>query len=396
MRDRGTHTKRRDGAFGALALLVFALPARAGELDFTGAVTAAVEQGVDARIVAAEAEQAEAEARTYAAWQGNPTLELEAQPAETLLSLTVPVEIAGQPLVRAGAARTARDASRVRAEAGRAAVGAAAGASYLDAVRAREQAVLAGSAQDLAGRLRDAATRRAATGDISPAEAALLGAEAARALDAALSLRRDADAAARRVGVLVGEEETPRLAGWPRIAEPPAVAVDQLPTVLAAGLDARAALARLTAEKLDRVPDLQLRGGWVVAGETGPVYGAALELPLFAPGAAKVQGARAEAARADASAERAALDARAALADARAELAIAQEVLAAWDIPGLDTTLDAAARRYEAGEASLATFVAERDLALAARGGAIDARWRLARARLALWELAGQVPTEQW
>jgi outer membrane protein TolC len=368
--------------------------ASAQTLDFEAAVRAAVEQGADARIVSAEADRARAEARGYAAWQGNPELDVEHLPGETTLSVTVPVELAGQPIARASAARRSREATDLRAEAGRAAVGAAAGASYLDAVRAHEQAALADAAEALATRLRDAAVRRAETGDISRVESALLQAEGARALDAVLSLQRDAEAALRRLGVLTGQDAAPAVGGWPTLPEPPSVELAELPTLVAAGLDARAALARLTAEKLDRVPDLHLRGGWSFGEHVGPVYGAAIEIPLFAPGAAKVRVARAEADIADALATREGLDVRASVADARAELAIAERVSAAWDIPGLDAALDAAGRRYEVGEASLTTFVAERDLALAALGGAIDARWRLERARLALWELAGQLPLE--
>jgi cobalt-zinc-cadmium efflux system outer membrane protein len=376
-----------------ITVLLFPLAA-AQEVNFDEAVRAAVEHGADARIVAAEADRTDAEASSYAAWQGNPELEVERRPDETTVSLTVPLELAGQPVARAGAARRARDAAAIRAEAGRAAVGAAAGATYLDAVRAREQAALASSAEGLAARLRDAAARRLESGEASRVEAALLQSEAARALDVALSLRREADSAIRRLGVLTGQP-TSSVAGFPALAEPPAVEPGQAPAVLAAGLDARAALARLTAEKLDRIPDLHLTGGWAFEGEGGPVYGAAIELPLFAPGGSKVRAARAEAEIAEAEAVRKSLDVRAALADARAELAIAERVAAAWDISGLDATLDAAARRYEVGEASLSVFVAERDLALAALGGAIDARWRLERARLALWELAGQLPLEE-
>lgn len=374
-----------------IALLLCSL-ASAQALDFEAAVRAALARGADARIVAADADLARAEARGSAAWEGNPELEVERLPGETTVIVSVPLEIAAP--ARGAAARRAREAATLRAEAGRAAVGAAAGAGYLDAVRAREQAALARDAEALAARLGAAAERRVTVGELAPGDGALLRAEAARALDTALSLQRDAEAAARRLGVLLGEGIAPEVAGWPRLPDPPAVVVEELPGVLAAGLDARAALARLDAERLALLPDLHVRGGWSFEGHPGPIYGAAVEIPLFAPGASGVRAARAEADRADATVARAGLDAAASLADARAELSIAERVAAAWDIPGLDAALDAAVRRYEAGETSLAAFVAERDLALAARGGAIDARWRLERARLALWELAGRLPLE--
>lgn len=373
--------------------LLFLASNLARAMDFDGAVRAALDHGAEARIVAGEAGRAEAEALAYAAWDGNPAIALERRPGETTLSLAVPVEIAGQPFARASAARREREGAALRAEAGRAAVGAVAGAGYLDAVRAREHAKLAEAALGLAGRLRDAAARRLAAGELSPTESALLQSEAARALDTALTLQREADTAARRLAVLIGAESA-GVEGWPRVPDPPEVEAGSLPTLLAAGLDARAALARLTAERLERIPDLHLTGGWSLEGETGPVFGAAIDLPLFAPGTARVRAARAEVEIADAAAAREHLDVAASLADARAELAIAARVATAWDIPGLDRALDATARRYEAGESSLAGYVAERELTLSALGGAIDARWRLERARLTLWELAGRLPLE--
>ena len=88
------------------------------------------------------------------------------------------------------------------------------------------------------------------------------------------------------------------------------------------------------------------------------------------------------------------LDAGAAWTEARAELEIATRVAAAWQIPGLHDALDAAARRYAAGESALGAYVQERDLALSALEHAVEAQWRLQRARLALWELAGACPVE--
>lgn len=364
--------------------------AEARELDFDAAVRAALEQGPAARIVAAEADRERAEARAEVAWE-NPAVELGQRPDETEVVVSVPIDVGA--FGRGAVARAEREAAAVRGEAGLAAVAAAAGATYLDAVRAREHAALADEAAALARRLSEGVLLRAAAGELSLSEAALLRAEAARALDAALTLRRDAELAARRLGALLAEEP-PTVAGWPRLAEPPAVAVADVPEVVAAGVKARASLARLGAERLGLIPDLSLSAGYVTGGHVGPVYGAAIEIPLFAPGAARVKAAKAASIAASGEAERAAREAEVTLVEARAELRIAEEVASAWDIPGLTTALDAAARRYEAGESSLAAFVAERDLALAALGGAIDARWRVERARLALWELAGKVPTE--
>jgi len=375
-----------------IVLVLTIAPALA--LDFGEAVRAAVAQGAAARIVEAEADRAVAEARSEAAWTGNPELELERIPGETTVTIGVPVELAGQVFVRASAARSAVEGAALRAEAGRAAVGAAAGAGYLDAVRARERAELAGTAEALALRVRDAAERRVSAGELSVVDAALIQADAARALDLALTLRREADTTTRRLAVLVGAD-TATVGDWPRVPDPPTVEPDAVPAVLAAGLEARAALAGLTAERLARVPDLRVVGGWSFEGHPGPIVGAGIELPLFAPGARHVEQAGAEADLAAARADQESLEAGVALADARAELAVAERVAAAWAIPGLEGALEAATRRYEAGELALAAYVAERDLALSALGGAIDARWRVERARLALWELAGRLPVEE-
>jgi outer membrane protein TolC len=382
-------------------LLLACRLASAQALDFDAAIRAAVQDGADARIVTAEAERAGAEARAYAAWNGNPQVAVERRPGETNLSVNVPVEIAGQPFVRASAARSQRAAADLRADAGRAAVGAAAGASYLDALRARALAGIAGDAVALADRLRAAAAARHKAGEASSVESALLAAEAARALDDALGARRDAEGASRRLAVLLGRDPDAAvtLADWPRVPDPPAIDPARVAAVTAADLDARAALARLHAEALGRIPTLNVSAGWTFE-EAGPLYGAALEIPLFAPGIARIQAARAEADRAGAQAERTTLDTRAAVDDARAELAIAGQVAAAWAIPeltgdGASPLLAAAARRFEAGETALPQFVAERDLALRALRGAVDARWRLERARLALWELAGRLPVEE-
>ena len=105
------------------------------------------------------------------------------------------------------------------------------------------------------------------------------------------------------------------------------------------------------------------------------------------------EGASARAAGSAATADLARLDASATVLAAQAEIDIAERLAAAWDIPGLDAALTATVRRYDAGELSLPDYLARRDLAVEAEQNAVDARWRLARARLAAWELAGELPT---
>lgn len=374
--------------------LLLVTSALAADLTFDDAVRLALTDGAAAQIVAAEAAGARASGRGDAAYAGNPEVSLERRPGEATVLLSIPVEFGA--LARAGAATDAADAADIRQNAGRAAVASAAGAAYLDAVRTRELARIAGDAQALAGRLRATGDARFAAGEVPSSEHALLLAEAAHALDAALSLQRDAAVANRLLGVLVGMPpgQAPGVSGWPDLAVPQAIDADRLPAVLAADLDARAALKRRHAAELSLIPSLAVSGGWVVRGQTGPAYGAALAIPLFAPGASRVQAARAVESERDADADLARLDASAGLADALAELDIAAQIAAAWSIPDLDGALAAAGRRYEAGESSLVAYVSERDLALAALESGVDARWRLQRARLALWELAGETPVE--
>ncbi len=363
---------------------------------FGDVVRLALSEGAQARIVQAAAEVDVASAREDAAWQGNPELSAEVRPGEATVMVAVPVDLA--VVARSGAAALERDAADLRASAGRAAVAAAAGAAYLDAVRAAQLSALAVDAENVAERLQLVVDARLGAGELGASEHALLRAEAADALDVALSRRRAADAASRRLGVLIGRDSAVQVGDWPDLAVPEALPeaeyLARAPAVLAADLEARAALKSLRAAELSRIPALSLTGGWVVDGQVGPVYGAALTLPLFAPGGARVAGARALADGREAESTLAQLDAGAAWTEARAELEIATRVAAAWQIPGLHDALDAAARRYAAGECALGGYVQERDLALSALEHAVEAQWRLQRARLALWELAGACPVE--
>ena len=378
----------------ALTFLALATPAHARDLRFEDAVRTAIAHGPEARGVHATAESARAWALTAAAWQGNPQLEFERRPDETALTLSVPLEVAGQPAARRRAARLTGAAADLGARAGRASAGIGAGRAYLDAVRARERDALARSALALAERLRDAAARRRDAGEASPGEAALQAAQAAHALTERLTRAQESLAAAVRLAALLGEDEPPTVAGWPAVAEPPEVDPRDMPRVQAAATVAAAAAEQARAARLERIPDVQVRGGWGLHGNEGPIYGVSLSLPVLAPGIAAARAERADAEAALVTAARARLDATASWAAARAELRAAEQVAAAWAIDGLDAALDAAARRYEAGETPLGVYLSERDLALTALSAHIDARWRLERARLDLWELAGQLPPD--
>jgi outer membrane protein TolC len=375
-------------------IVLLSAVAAAGDLRFDDAVRLALEDGMQAQIVAEDARATRAEAHLYASVDQNPNLAIEKKPSETTVILSVPLDFAAP--ARMGAASTIVSASDVRERAARSAVASAAGAAFLDGVRARALADLAADVGSIAARLRASGDARFRAGEIPSAEHALLLADAARALDASLSLQRDADAAVRRLAVLLGmqPDDVVTPTGWPDLAVPSEIDPTSLPAVLAADLDARAALKRVHAADLSLVPELTVSGGWQIEGEVGPVYGAAIALPLFAPGAARSKAAHAARDELDAVAELTRLDTVTALANARSELTIAEEVADAWNIPDLDSALEAAVHRYESGESALIDFVNERDLALRALREAVDARWRLQRARLALWELAGETPVE--
>lgn len=375
-----------------IALLAALLVGTSGaaEVSFGDAVRQV--SGTGARIVDAEATSARAEARAAGAWP-NPTADVHRDSHDVTFELTIPIEAGA--FARGAVTPHLVGAIDVRARAARAAVGAAGGAAWLDARRSMDIARFAADEERLAGRLSRVAAARVDAGEWSLDEGALVRADAARVLDRALSWEQEARNATARLAVLLGvSADDLTLGAWPAIPSPPTLDAARVPEVLAAALDARAALGSLHAERLARIPALELSGGYALSDHLDPIYGASVTIPLFAPGGAKLRGAAARAEGAAATAELAGLDAVAAVRAAEAEIAVATRLAAAWDIPGLDTALQATVRRYDAGELSLPDFIARRDLAVEARRNAIDARWRLERARLAVWELAGELPPE--
>jgi outer membrane protein TolC len=373
-------------------LMLCAAIAGAAELGFDEAVRMAVGETAALRISASDADLARAEARSSASWP-NPTVALREEPDQAGVEASVPIDLGAIAL--RGAISSRLQSADLREEAGRAAVGAAAGAAWLDARRATDLAALVDQASELSASLAESAKRRVDAGEWSVDEGALVRADAARVLDRALSWSLEARNATGRMAVLLAiPAEDLSIGAWPSVPGPPPVDPARLPSVLAADLEARSALADLRAERIGLFPVVQLDGGYLFRGPVGPTWGASIEFPLFAPGIQRVRAGEATASGAQARAELAKLDGLAAARSADDELAVAEKLAAAWDIPGLDDALAAATRRYDAGELSLVDYLARRDLALEARQGAVDARWRLDRARLAAWELAGKVPSE--
>ncbi len=361
--------------------------ALAAEMTFEAAVRAAAGSPAG-RISEATAAADRADARGAAAWE-NPTVSGGHQTGQRNLQASVPIGLA--PLARGVAAARTEDAVEIRERMAGAVNAAAAGAAWLDARRAADRAAAAVRTQDLAERLSLAAQAKVTSGEWSIVEGVLARADVARALDEALAWQQEALGARARLGVLVGGP-VDELGPWPEVPVPPRA--DVPPAVLAADLEARAALAERLAARLAMVPALEISGGWQWGEQAGATYGASIEIPLFAPGISTSRAATARAEIASAEADLAGLDATAARTATDAELDAAERLLRAWEIPGLDTVLESTIRLYDAGEISITEYQVQRDLAIAAVGSAIDARWRVGRARLAGWELAGTTPFE--
>ncbi|MFZ5481982.1 MAG: TolC family protein [Myxococcota bacterium] len=380
-----------------LALLLLAVPtmrALAAPLTLEDAVREALTAGPAAAVVEAEARAARAEARAEAAWE-NPSLVLDQGVGESSVIVEVPIDPSG--LSRSAAAGRARDAVAVRRDAARAAVGVAVATAYLDAIRADERARVAGDARALAARQGEAARRLLAAGEVSVADAALLEAEAAASLARALETAREATLARMRLESLLGRTPAGDVdpTGWPDLPTPPTLDPATLPAVIAADLDARAALAELAAARLDLLPDLTVGAGPALnEGDTGLAWAASIELPLFAPRTSPVVAAAGSRDRALAEADRARLDAAVALATATRSFADARFVAEAYATVDLRGALSTAAAAWEAGELSLPDWLVRRDAILDALAASIDARWELGRANLAVWELAGVLPPE--
>ena len=200
-----------------------------------------------------------------------------------------------------------------------------------------------------------------------------------------------------RLEALLGRSPTGEAepTGWPEVPTPPRPDPAALPEVVAAGLDTRAALARATAARLALVPDLVVFGGVADhAGQPGTIWGATIEVPLFAPRVGDVREAAARHDLASAEADRTRLELTVTAIDAARALEDARAMSAAYAGVDLAGALTASASAWEAGEVSLPDWLARRNAILASLDGSIDARFDLERARLALWELSGQLPPE--
>ena len=378
-----------------MLLLVLLASALAGTPIYLRDALALAETAPSGRAALATVEAERAMARSLAAPSGNPGVELSQDPDERDVTLDVPVDLAW--LGRLSAAREAGDLAELHARAARVNVAVEAGEVWLEARAALDRAEVAEHLEATARRAAEAAAARAAAGEIGADEAALLRADAAAALGRARDARAVRETSLRRLEVLLGVSPNGQseLGHWTPIPDPPTVDSATLPLVLEAETRARQASAEARLAGLERLPEVELSGGWVDGDVDGPAFGVRLELPLFAPRAAPHAAARAEADAASAEAESQRLGGTATLDAATRELAVATELVSAWEGANLGTALDAATRRYEAGEIGPGEALARRAVLADALDQQIDARLRLERARLRLWALAGQIPWEK-
>lgn len=361
------------------------------------AVRLGLTQGPLAGAPEAARRAAEGEARAYAATEADPEVQVQSFLHERSVQLVVPIEAPPATLARARSARAQQDAAEVRAQAAQAALGVEIAGMVVRVAEASLVAALMDESEALARRARDRARALAERGEVDRVEAALLEAEAAAALQGALAAGRERRLAAMRLEQHLGLPVVGELTvdGWPVIPAAPRVDPARLPALVAAELDARAALDAEAAARLARLPTVAvgLGPGWdhETVGLAGTLN---LSLPLYAPsrGASEVAGAEASLA-----AQRQALLAAEAVALAYgAESARDQavEVEAAYAQAPLDGAMAAVTSAYAVGELDLGQYLSRRDAVLSAQRAALSARAQRALTELALWELAGQLPPE--
>lgn len=361
------------------------LPQAAAEARAHGPAAALVEQEL-------RAEQAAVWAASVG--QSQAQLGLLASPTWSEWTLQVPL---GMLLpVRPQALSAGRDLAGLRAVAARLEVVGAVLVAYLELARAQAVEALSLRLEDVAQGASRAAKARMQAGELDPGQAALLAADAARALDAARRASRARVLAALRLEALLGREPegTAQAEGWPVLSAPPRVSAEEALAVALAQQEQRAAVAEHNAARLNALPPLFAVGGVEVeAGGLAPLVGFTLSAPN--PGSfasARAADAHAEAAALDLSRTR--LETAAALAEAQTSLELAESALAAWAEVPTSTALEALEARSLAGEWSVAEILAARALLLDAGSAQAEAQVAVAQARWDLWALSGELPPE--
>jgi cobalt-zinc-cadmium efflux system outer membrane protein len=327
----------------------------------------------------------------------NPSVSLEQDLEGRRASVSLQVPLAGQPIARGVARDALREAADLGGTVGRARAALSVGRAYLEAERAEQLARLAGETLAVAERNRDAARRLLKAREVSAVDAVTLAALAAQAVQDATTAQQEALAAQLAFEIALGREPLGQTttAGWPDLPVPEGIDPSHLPDAALAAEQARAARALATVSRMDLLPTPTVTGGWEERQtEAGPSIGVSLPIPLFAPGRGAVRSAVAESDRLAALATQAQLGSKAEWTAAQGELLAAQRAYEASQAEGLYEGLQAIGLALEAGEYSLAEYTARRDALVDGLVTAIETRYRLEVARLALWELKGELPPE--
>lgn len=231
--------------------------------------------------------------------------------SETTYSVGQTLEWPGRTLARSRAADRTREAARLGFRSDSLRLALEVRRVYLDAAEAERRAEALEEVAAVFREVVEAGEARRAEGDISGYELRRLKLERAR-LEQTLAAARIERGAARRelAGRVLPGSDTVALAtrGLPD-ALPPGVDRDaaleaalRRPSVAAARNAVEAAAAEADAVRLERIPDLELTGGYKTQSDdfAGAVLGVSLRLPLFDRKGAAVQAAEADRSVADA------------------------------------------------------------------------------------------------
>ncbi len=380
--------------YSPLMLTLCLAVAFGAELDLESALREGMEESPYAEILRAEREAALGEAQHSAALE-NPSLEFEKTGEEVEWRASLPIPIAGQPILRWRRAALQRRGADARFDERTADLAAEIASAYLDVVRAEQWAKLSSDLSVDSERVREAVVRLGEAGEISPIDRAMGETLALEAVSQAALAQQEETTAKLKLEALLGRSPTGEIdvVGWPDLPRPALVGLEDRPSVQVALEASRSAEAARTLAILDRVPSPELTLGQRMHGESEPIVGIKLEIPLLAPGVGAVRTARAEMHH-----WRSELQIRRFEAEAQWSTADSEERLAeaAWrrisEVQGLQTAVEETSRAFLLGEFSASELATRREHLVRALEIQLNARYRLERARLELWRLQGQIP----
>lgn len=374
-----------------LAAVILAAPQDTIALDIDEAVTRAV--AMSPLVAAAEGAIAAPRGERAESWwpfPNNPSVEFARTRRRGLgttvydreWSVTQQVEIAGQWLLRRGAAGKRVRAAEARRDNARRLTALQARTVYVRLAVGERRAALADSNAVFASRMAEFARRQLNAGEVSRLEynAALL--EAARTRSAADRAAADRDALAAELAMVLAlaEDSTPRTAGVPdrpaleTVSDRATIAAAQVrrPDMRAALFASEATTRDLTLARLSVLPTLELSGFSGREDGTDGLFGFSigLRVPLFRRGQAQRGIARAERAiaRAEVDAVERLIRAQILAATARYRRARSAEKRFASDVLGAATeNVTLTERALAEGEASVTDVIVLRTAAVNAQ-----------------------------